>query len=383
MRWSLLVSWIVCACTLGCGDVEAGTDGGPRLERDAGAEPRPDAGPRPPTGAPIDDPSRNVFDTFDPACDGSDSSIVFCDGFEDGEWIALDDGHAGTAENDFWVASAAWSDGVPRFPVDSAGRAFAECGAPSAELAAFGAAGTPCTATQGWITGGSQGVNASHWMFADASNPRDGRPVGSDNVYLRFYFKEAGETSGRCEGGVPCPAYQQDGPNGYKVAEFLAVKDPGGISASVIGQMAPNGPIGVAGHLCCHVDNPDTVRELYSLLFDPYNVGPAFDLAAHRDEWIFIEAHVIEDGPERGVMELWIDACGRDGLGCTGTPTLRQRITGYDFTNTGEAGAPGFLRGVWINFWNSSSTGEIQVDEIVVRDGNARDEPIGFAPVRR
>jgi len=77
------------------------------------------------------DASKNIFETFDPLCDGSDPSVIFCDGFEDGTYInaAKRDDHA---YNDYWVPGVFWNAGVSSSPfdpfrADPKGTDYAEC----------------------------------------------------------------------------------------------------------------------------------------------------------------------------------------------------------------------------------------------------------------
>lgn len=324
-------------------------------------------------------PTKNIFDTTDPICNGNDSSIVFCDGFEDGAWVASDDGFSGSAANDYWLMNGMWVGGNVFFPSDPQGRAFAECGTANTQLANFGAAGTRCTATQGWANNSQHGANGAHWMLINGTNPGSPRATGIKNYYLRMYFKEAGVTSTRCSTGAPCPAFLQNGSNGYKLVEFANLRETAGINGSVCGQMNPPTLIGFGSTAQCHVNHADTgiaggVQALTNLLYSPHNQGNPFSHQSYRDEWIFLEIHAVEDVVGVGKYEVWMDRCGRNGLGCTGQPTLRSRVTGYDFSNV-RCGA---ARSFWVNFWNSSATGEIQFDEVVIRNGEVRDAPIGF-----
>ena len=102
---------------------------------------------------------------------------------------------------------------------------------------------------------------------------------------------------------------------------------------------------------------------------------------SHRDEWIFAEFHVVEH-PTNGIIEYWMDNCGRDGNQCSGTPTLRGRYTNENTQNVCQPGNSGQnMRTMWVNFWNTRVTGEIQFDEIVTRDGEVMNAPIGFAQI--
>ena len=187
----------------------------------------------------FNDPSRNIFDTYDQLCDGTDPSITFCDGFEDGTYIVT----AGppSSENDYWQRGVFHTP----FP-DQFGRDFAECnsGTINPNRADFGAAGTRCTATMDWVTNRDKGQDAVHAITAQPGNPAQLRAVGTRNYYVRFYFKESGVTSTRCPGGWPnCQAFNQFGPNGYKGVELSHGMITGGIYGPVFGTLFANSSV--------------------------------------------------------------------------------------------------------------------------------------------
>ena len=49
------------------------------------------------------------------------------------------------------------------------------------------------------------------------------------------------------------------------------------------------------------------------------------DLFIENDKWYYIEVHIKLNDPgiNNAIYELWMDDCGTDGLGCTGSGTLR------------------------------------------------------------
>ncbi len=319
--------------------------------------------------SPYNDPTKNIFDTLDSTCDPTTAGangIVFCDGNEDGIWfpnlVACGNGGAcndcGTIECDYWQkAQKPWSN-------DPLQTGYTECnsGTVNPDKANFGAAGSRCTATMGYIQNSGQGINASHYTHADASGQP--KPVGTYHYFVRFYFKESGRSSERCPGGWPnCPAYAQNGPNGYKVIEGEHFRQWGGINAGVLGTISPTSNFTWGGGCVNNANQNQNVSK--------------FDHTVRRDEWIFVEMEVRET--TNGIFKLWMDSCGKDGKSCPATPTLRANHTG-DFHNTCTPASTGAkVRSLWMNFWNSSSTGEIQWDELVVRDGEKLAQPIGFA----
>lgn len=318
---------------------------------------------------PFNDPSKNIFDTFDTHCNGSDPSIVFCDGFEDGTFI-VDEPTRGGPASDYW-AKGVWHTPFP----DQFGRNFAECVGATRDpnRANFGAAGTRCTATMDWVTTRSHGQDGAHWIIAQPGNPSQPRAVGTNNYYIRLYFKESGVTSTRCPGGTNCPAFVQHGSNGYKAVEVNHNRETGGIDGAVLGTLfaTDNGLNGMFAFGMNCFPNVSTNQLVQ-------NQGNNFNHKLHRDEWIYIEQHVSQSATN-GTVELWANACGRDGTQCTGTPTLRTRYTGLNTVSNCGPGTTGQkVRAVWNNWWNTSVSGEIQFDEYVVRDGEVLDSPIGF-----
>jgi cysteine-rich repeat protein len=322
------------------------------------------------------DPSKNVFETHDANCDGTDSSIIFCDGFEDTTYVFIEE-RSEPAPNDYWQAGVFWSNdqNFDPFRDDPKETNYTECNAGTVDEdeADFGAAGTPCTATSDWVDEDQYGRDAIHWITADSTNPDNPQSVGTWDYYVRFYFKESGASSTRCSAGYPnCADYSHGDGNGYKAAETSHIKETGGIEAPVFGSFDAYGR-------SIDVNNPDTYRDLFSIGIYAMQSGTTyFDHRDHRDEWIFVEYHV-KEAATGGKIELWMDGCGRDGLGCSGTPTLRASFTGDTSNPTGGPATTGYkIRALWMNWWTTVHTGEIQFDEIVVRNGETTDLPIGF-----
>jgi hypothetical protein len=269
----------------------------------------------------------------------------------------------------------------------------------------------------------THGRDASHPIAIDnttqnpAGNVRQypDKAQGEYETYVRFYFKESGLSSTRCPSGVGnCPAFKQYGSNGYKAVEYFgqcgADTPCGGIGGQILGTTNVPGSGGRelfgAGFDCGTTETKWTGRQYGdSTVSWDYDGSPAphagtqFVHADYRDEWIFIEIlHTV--GRSDGRVKLWMDTCGKDGLGCTGTPTLRvdsneehpyvEGVSGQDMVptsgncfwpTTGISINDQRVRYLWFNFWNKRMNGEIQFDEIVVRDASITDEPIGFAPI--
>ena len=79
-----------------------------------------------------------------------------------------------------------------------------------------------------------------------------------------------------------------------------------------------------------------------------------------------------------GLVEMWINDCGTNGA-CTGTPTLRTRMTNvaFDRNQTGCTTAPCKIEVLWFENWaNPGSTGTGYFDQLKVSKAG----PIGFMP---
>jgi len=92
--------------------------------------------------------------------------------------------------------------------------------------------------------------------------------------------------------------------------------------------------------------------------------------------WYFIEVHfkINTFNTRNGIFQLWINDCGTNGLGCTGTPTLRS-----SFTNVGWIGGSSTTSTVvgsaWFDIWgNPSDVGTMYIDQLIVSKAG----PIGF-----
>jgi len=311
-----------------------------------------------------DDPANHIYDSTDPVCSGSDPSIVFCDGFEDGRWVSKE-ARPNDASEDGWNSyTFAFADRAT-YP-DPTGRGYAECrsrdglGAPHG-----GAAGSDCAASAGWTSRDQTGIHA---------DMRTTKNRKLRHMYLRFYVKFKGSTSQRC-GSSSCPEYQLHGPNGIKLLDYLVTQGSGGIVWGDTGTPFANGDdVFIFGANC---QEPATV-------FVRQNQGNVFDRSQHDDRWIYFEVHAEMNsapGARDGVLEYYIDDCGPDGTSCPSTPTLRLRRTDFNWTPSGGCfGAAWPNEGfdvIHFNGWSSNSTGELQWDEVVVRDGDIQNALIG------
>ncbi len=95
------------------------------------------------------------------------------------------------------------------------------------------------------------------------------------------------------------------------------------------------------------------------------------------DHWIFVEMHIKQTAVnDASVLELWMNDCGLDGNGCTGSPTLITGSYNLDFFLQSPFSLPDAF------YWNfdhqTGYSGEVQIDEIVIMDGSVKVNQIGF-----
>jgi hypothetical protein len=381
------------------------------------------------------DPTKNIFDTYDPLCDGTDASIKFCDGFEDGKWIdtsvatACDTGITPKVENDYWVYSYAdqwdWMGGKAceeSFDFD-----FVHCNSNrpvNSGIANYGAAGTDCAGSQGWSgedrdtyytkTGQSYGhaLSTSRVIFPDSGDPSAWDATdGTMHFSYRFYFRQVGVESLICDcqdhGGYDCdrttlptpacPAWVTNSSNGFKAVEFKEDDFTVGVQIPLATWSSTDtgdedSQFKINTNAAC--SDSGSVSPARFLAPDS---GPGFNHFDYVGNWIFMEfeyKNATSASSNDGFTRAWMDDCGADGLSCTGTPTLAHEWENLDnFSDgTGDSGrcpaaSSGGVNTIWNNWWsggisaNTNYKGEIQIDEIVFRDREVTDENIGFAPL--
>jgi hypothetical protein len=268
------------------------------------------------------------FSSGEPGCDGSDPNVVMCDDFEDGVWYRTncDNGGVTDAANDGWCGTIY----KPIEPVDAA-----VCGA-------AGAAGTNCAATSGFSNGaiGGQMMADHSFRYLDEF----------EEIYARYYYKAA---DGYIWGWQKAMTWNQ--------------------CCAGIGRIKwGNLHFPCVGALSCA---PSVQLPVPEDVMQGQNLGNPLTFLSGR--WYFIEVHMQLNtvGQADGVVEVWLDDCGRDGLGCAGTPTRRLRRTDVRFNRQSPGEKIGSIW--WENWANPGSTGMEYYDQVKV----ATVGPIGFAPI--
>ena len=275
-------------------------------------------------------PSQNnmYFNSSEPGCDGSNANYVFCDDFEDGTWYEKDCDQAnfsgGLLQTDGWCGS------IYANPITPAGAAV--CGG-------LGVVGTNCSATSGYKNGSIGARNAALHGFNNDLN--------YDEVYLRWYQKPL---AGFVPGHEKIMTFQQNIYGGFQCCMFMFP----------FGNLEPD----------LQTQNAATAR-LYQNLGNALSVIPG--------HWYYFEVHLKLNtaGGSDGIFDFWMDDCGTNGLGCTGSGTQRARWTNRnDLRDTNPASRIG---AIWLGNWaNPGSTGEEYYDQMVV--STTRIGPMGSTP---
>jgi hypothetical protein len=302
------------------------------------------------------------LNSSEPGCDGSDPNVVLCDDFERGSWAtSFDDDQA--PANAGWYLSPIGSNGSLPYVI---------CGTGSrdgGQATGPGAVGTNCTAYTISTFNDTNGGNAIRGEHGYGPNPDLSGTVGAstyNELYFRFYVKTS-------------TGFQWPFAAGQKIISHgIANVGAGGID--IAGAPTRNStfeacPIYDCGTL--NFANPQNTKP--GCLAGAYlcqNVGTLFDLAGLQNHWIFIEGHIklntfTGTTPNQdGIWEMWLSDCGVNGLGCTGTPTLRARFTNVRWVNNNNQ-----LGKFFFDFWgNPAVGGTFYWDQLKV----SRVGPIGF-----
>lgn len=281
-------------------------------------------------------PSNRYFNSSEVGGDGSNPNYLTTDDFEDGDWYTKDCDQANNSGG--LLQTDGWCGTIYANPITPTGAAV--CGG-----AGFG--GSNCAATSGYHNGSIGGRNmASHGFAGGVTNVQD--------AYYRLYFQPQSDYTGGHE----------------KMFDFTFSEEPGaaGIVALCYNYFGTQ-TIGCIPYL--HQD--DGVQG-QSNGWMRSNVGSTVTLA--RTHWYYFEMHVKLNTPGQydGVFEWWLNDCGVNGTGCTGTPTLRGRYTTVKYRDSGSEASVA-MGGIWIENWaNEATTGTMNYDNVI-----ASRAPIGYA----
>lgn len=292
----------------------------------------------------IDDQPGGAWNSCEPGCDGSNPGYLHCDDFDDGQWAALDgDGYFqgervyigdpfAHPDNDGWSLSiyvpaehqfgAAYGPN----PAETMGSAYGRCGG-------AGVGRSECAVTSTFNDGTTKMMG--YHRFPDDRC--------YDELYIRYYVKPLeGYVHGHEKSWV---SIQDERRDGIWTGNFHH----------------PFGSDELAWQPAGDVD-----------VWRYQNMGEHTPLA--DGQWNFVEIHyrLNTPGVADGVIEMWVDQCGADGMACAGAPSLKMR---HEDVMMRRAGDEGLICSLWYENWsNEPSSGEKYYDQLVV----ATEGPIGF-----
>ena len=301
------------------------------------------------------------LNSSEPMCNGTDSTMLMCDDFEDGDWAQTNcDGNRNGsnitsdpqnyAPNDRWCLNVFYPDnfaGNNNFTVSG------------------GAAGTSRAATSG-VRSGTSGMMGSH-----------GLPSDYTEIYIREYIYFKSDYVGGHE----------------KMFDILPVNwNPGG------GDIIALGYNYFGNNEFCWIPYKyqDTGRQGQpnAWMCQNQTIGSGVDsmgrstptgapITWQTGHWYYIEVHLkLNTGSNfDGKYDLWMDDCGTNGLGCTGPGTLRASYSDARYWTPSDISFyGGNIKGFWQETWsNPSSTGTTYYDQIVV--ATRRIGPMGVGVV--
>ena len=281
-------------------------------------------------------------------CDGSDSTVIWCDDFEDGSWgEGNDSGSFGSNMDDGWEltefapptgSAASWPDGTAGSGTEGG---WARCGG-------LGVAGTDCVAYAGDVQCGAPAADTNGIIGTHRFAP-NGATSTQTEIWFRWYSRMLpGYTGPRHEKlNIMQSGESSNWQQGEMIWSFSGLK---------VAYETLNGGSGERSQ----------------------NQGN--DITVTIGDWMFHEMHMElgTGGNADGTLEYWSNNCGSDGLGCTGTPTLRMQFSG----NIQMRGGTQKIGEVWFEDFsntgtqqNPSSCGEQYYDQLkMVNSGG----PIGF-----
>ena len=267
------------------------------------------------------------LNSAEPMCNGTDPTVLLCDDFEDGSWYVT---NADTSGGKLNPSNNGW-----------AGNIYASTPA-NAVCGSAGAAGTNCTATTG------QRLNSGKYQGWHWFGPNENQ---YEEIFHRFYVKFL---PGYDFGHEKLVAYHRDSSIGTQIG-FL--------------------------------HSPWGGNKLSVFLVEPsawLNQNQGNDLSWTPGHWYYIEVHIRLDttrGAANGIVEVWGDDCGTNGLGCTGPGTLRLQHSGLNIRRTNGVGLGTIHQENWLPTSPPEFTGggEVHNDQVIVR--TKRVGPMGTQPV--
>lgn len=256
------------------------------------------------------------FNSTEPGCDGSNSSVLVCDDFETpgeagGRWYAEDCDKAAT-NGGIGIRTKGWCGTIYANPITPAGAEVCGTG-----VTPFG----QCVGSAG------NGRNMAMHHFKTATCGSNGTELCNvQEVYVRWYAKWL---------------------SGYM---FGAEKHMNITNSQ--------GDIAFANvQLNCGFGSAQSTAIPYIQIIHGTDICQAPNVSSislQSGRWYFFEMHVIASATN-GTVELWINDCGTGGTSCGSSPILRTRMTGISLPGNSNGSQ---IQTVWLEKWsNPSSSG--------------------------
>jgi len=278
------------------------------------------------------------FNSSESGCDGSDPNVLMCEDFEHngsggtpGTWYVNDGDHATSADK-------GWFGTIYANPITPAGAI--RCGT---GVTPFG----NCAGAGGTHQGQGGRNMAQHRLKTSTCGTNGFQFCDVDEIYVRWYaFWDAGYSFG--------------------AEKHMNVTNSDGDIAFVNVQLN----CGAGGASSTASPSNQVIHGSGSDFDNCGRQNQGNNITLQSGRWYFFELHV--RAGTSGLIEMWINDCGVNGVSCGALPTLRSRLTG---TLPGNANGA-HIQTIWLENWaNPASTGTGPLwDQIKV----SRVGPIGF-----
>lgn len=272
------------------------------------------------------------YNSSEAGCDGSDSTVLLCEDFEDGSWYVTDCDTSGgrtNTDNDGWCGTIFANPITPTNAVVSG-------------VTPFGTyAGT--AGLKDGVGGTNDGM---HYFKTSGCGTDASQRCGVQEVYVRWYtYFESGYQFGaekhmnitNLDGDIAFANVQIN-------CGFGASQSTGVLYVQVI-----------HGEDACFTQNQGN------------------NITLDSGKWYFFEMHLVAHATA-GQIDLWVNDCGAAGTSCGASPVLRMSRTGLQLPGNSNGSA---IETIWAESWAnpaSSGTGPYW-DNIKVATAG----PIGFS----
>lgn len=284
------------------------------------------------------------FNSTEPGGDGSDANCIFADDFNRGWWYRVDADHVtgGPTPGTTTIGEAGWfgnifSTPTPAGAIDNSSQML----------------GLTYCADYGDNNGGVGGLNYAMHEFSAGSG--SGTPALYDEIWARWYAKW--ETGAQFGGEKHTNATVFAGDIAYANIQLNCGTGSAGSTANPsLQKLYPS------GQDFCQTPNISAIT-----------------LQANKTYCFILHLKLSSTSSSNdGLMELYIDDCGVNGLSPPGSPTLRTQRTGINYGRSHPSAQtnPSKIEVLWFERWaNPGSDGRAFLGGIYVRKGN---NPVGF-----